>query len=155
SVSPPCHSQPRLVRHPCRPSPTDRVDGRAKGRCGMSAATSATGEMEEVESFRSRARRWIQGNLRPVPTTNPERMLRRVLNDEEELAAVLHDRQLQRMLFDAGFAGICFPRVYGGQGLSPAHQRALNEELVGYEYPARVQVPTFSPCAAVLLEFGN
>ena len=45
--------------------------------------------------------------------------------------------------------------AYGGQGLTPAHQRALNEELVGFEYPTRFQAPTFSPCAAVLLEFGT
>ena len=42
------------------------------------------------------------------------------------------------MLFDAGLAGICFPREYGGQGLTPAHQTALNEELAGYEYPTPV-----------------
>ena len=59
------------------------------------------------------------------------------------------------MLFDAGLAGICFPRAYGGQGLTPAHQRVLNEELAGHEYPARLQVPTLSPCAAVLLDFGT
>ena len=59
------------------------------------------------------------------------------------------------MLFDAGLAGICFPRAYGGQGLTPAHQKVLNEELAGYEYPARLQVPTLSPCAAVMLEFGT
>ncbi len=59
------------------------------------------------------------------------------------------------MLFDAGLAGICFPKAYGGQGLTPAHQRALNEELTGYEYPTRLQAPTFSPCAAVLLDFGT
>jgi alkylation response protein AidB-like acyl-CoA dehydrogenase len=59
------------------------------------------------------------------------------------------------MLFDAGLAGICFPREYGGQGLTAAHQRVLNEELAGYEYPTRLQAPTFSPCAAVLLEFGS
>ncbi len=59
------------------------------------------------------------------------------------------------MLFDAGLAGICFPREYGGQGLTPAHQRALNEELAGYEYPSRIQAPTLSPCAAVLLDFGT
>jgi alkylation response protein AidB-like acyl-CoA dehydrogenase len=59
------------------------------------------------------------------------------------------------MFFDAGLAGICFPRAYGGQGLTPAHQWVMNEELVGYEYPTRPQVPTFSPCAPVLLEFGT
>ena len=57
------------------------------------------------------------------------------------------------MLFDAGLAGVCFPRAYGGQGLTPAHQRVLNEELAGFEYPAKLQVPTLSPCAAVLLDF--
>src|SRR3546814_13480751 len=59
------------------------------------------------------------------------------------------------MLFDAGLAGICMPRAYGGQGLTPAHQRVLNEELNGYEYPSRLQAPTFPPCAAVLLDFGT
>src|SRR5947207_2081481 len=59
------------------------------------------------------------------------------------------------MLFDAGLAGICVPREYGGQGLSPAHQQALNEELAGYEFPGRQQAPTFSPCLPVLLEFGT
>src|SRR3546814_6060706 len=47
------------------------------------------------------------------------------------------------------------PREYGGQGLTPAHQRVLNEELNGYEYPSRLQAPTFTPCAAVLLDFGT
>jgi len=65
------------------------------------------------------------------------------------------DREIQRKLFDAGLAGICFPRAYGGQGLSADHQKALNQELAGYEYPARLQVPTLSPCATVLLEFGT
>jgi alkylation response protein AidB-like acyl-CoA dehydrogenase len=121
----------------------------------MTAKETVTKDMEEVDSFRLRARRWIRGNLRPAANNYLEKTLRRVLNDEDELAAVLHDRQLQRAFFDAGFAGICFPTAYGGQGLSPAHQRAFNEELIGYEYPARIQVPTFSPCAAVLLEFGS
>ena len=75
--------------------------------------------------------------------------------DEEELAAVARDRELQRSLFDAGLAGICVPPEYGGQGLTPAHQQVLNEELAGYEYPMRLQVPTFNPCAAVLLDFGT
>ena len=58
-------------------------------------------------------------------------------------------------MFDGGFAGICFPRAYGGLGLTPAHQQAFNEEISGREYPSRLTVPTFSPCAAVLLEFGT
>ncbi len=111
-------------------------------------------DTESVEDFRGRARDFIRANLRPL-SVDELRWGRQVLREEEELAAVAHDRSLQRMLFDAGFAGICFPREYGGRGLSPAHQRAFSEELDGFEYPRRVQVPTLSPCAVVLLEYGT
>jgi alkylation response protein AidB-like acyl-CoA dehydrogenase len=73
----------------------------------------------------------------------------------QQLGAVTRERDIQRMLFDAGLAGICFPKEYGGQGLTPAHQKVLNEELTGYEFPSRIQAPTMSPCAAVLLDFGT
>ncbi len=109
---------------------------------------------EDLESFRHRARTFIRSNLRRLA---PEdlRWNRFSGSEELELAAVTRDRELQRMLFDAGLAGICFPREYGGQGLSPAHQRVFNEELAGYEFPVRLQVPTLAPCAAVILEFGT
>ncbi len=112
-----------------------------------------TDEMEDLESFRQRARSFLQANFAQVA---PEALRwESGLSEEEELAGIAHERVLQRTLFDAGLAGICFPREYGGQGLSPAHQQALNEELVGYEYPRRIQIPTFSPCATVILEFGT
>jgi len=112
----------------------------------------STEAMEDLDSFRQRARAWIRRNLRPVGAVA---ISLRSGTDEKELAGVARDREVQRMLFDAGLAGICIPREYGGQGLSPAHQRALNEELAGYEYPVRLQAPTFAPCAAVLLELGT
>jgi alkylation response protein AidB-like acyl-CoA dehydrogenase len=109
--------------------------------------------MEDLDAFRARARSFVHGNLRP---TGPVTLsLRNARTDEEELAAVARNREIQRMLFDAGLAGICFPEEYGGQGLSPAHQEALKDELAGYEFPVRLQAPTFAPCAAVLLEFGT
>ncbi|HEY1652624.1 MAG TPA: acyl-CoA dehydrogenase family protein [Acidimicrobiales bacterium] len=113
-----------------------------------------TEEMEDLESFRLRARAFIGANLRPM--TMEELRLDYSRNDEEtELAEIAHERELQRALFEAGLAGICFPEAYGGQGLSMAHQKVFNEEIVGHEYPRRIQVPTFSPCATVILEFGT
>lgn len=109
-------------------------------------------DIESVEDFRLRARQWITENFGPI---QPWDLDQNCENDEEELVAVARDRALQRKLFDGGFAGLCFPREYGGQGLTPAHQRAFNEELAGHEFPSRFAVPTFSPCAAVLLEYGT
>ena len=117
--------------------------------------SSTATDIESVEAFRARARAWIREHL---PASGPDEqigVLRPMVSDEEELAQVQRERDLQRMFFDAGLAGVCFPREYGGQGLTPAHQQALREELRGYAYPARIQAPTFAPCAAVLLEFGT
>ena len=111
-------------------------------------------ELESLEDFRQRARSYIRANLRQV-TPEEMRWERNGSDDETELAIVARDRELQRMLFDANLAGICFPREYGGQGLTHEHQVVFNEEIAGYEYPLRFQIPTLSPCAAVILEFGT
>lgn len=111
-------------------------------------------ELEDLDHFRQRARSFVRENLQPA-TSAAYYGLRAAHTDEEELAAVERDRELQRAFFDAGLAGITIPTEYGGQGLTSAHQRALNEELQGHEYPARFQVPTFTPCLAVILDFGT
>jgi alkylation response protein AidB-like acyl-CoA dehydrogenase len=113
------------------------------------------GEVESLESFRARAGAFIRASLRPVTGKAAVSMMRADRTDEQELSEVAREREVQRMLFDAGLAGVCVPREYGGQGLTPAHQRVLNAELRGYEYPTRAQVPTFTPCLAVLLELGT
>jgi alkylation response protein AidB-like acyl-CoA dehydrogenase len=111
--------------------------------------------IEDFDTFRRRARAFARTNLGPPVSVMSADVLRNTRTDDEELAAIAHERVVQRMFFDAGLAGICFPREYGGQGLTPAHQRILNEELEGYEFPSRFQAPTMSPCAAVLLDFGS
>jgi alkylation response protein AidB-like acyl-CoA dehydrogenase len=115
--------------------------------------SSDTGtEMESVEAFRARARDWISHNLERGSAGLGFRLNQ---SDEEERAYIARARELQRKIYDGGFAGICFPKEYGGLGLTPAHQRAFNLECSGYEYPTILQVPTYVPCAAVLLEFGT
>jgi alkylation response protein AidB-like acyl-CoA dehydrogenase len=115
--------------------------------------TEATAVLEDVESFRARAAEWLAANMprRPEGAAQP----RGLRSDVEELAAIARARDLQRMLFDGGLAGLCFPKEYGGQGLTHAHQKAFNEVSLGYELPLVINVPTLVPCAAVLVEFGT
>jgi len=110
--------------------------------------------VEDVESFRLRLRAWLAENM-PKARHRGELIGSSIdsgLPEEEEM---MGDRARQRLLYDGGFAGVCFPVEYGGMGLTPEHQRVFCEELDGYDYPALLQLPTFVPCAAVLLEFGN
>ncbi len=109
---------------------------------------------EDLEAFRHRVRAFVSDHLGPAGSTTHDG-LRATHTDEEELAAASRDREIQRSLFDAGLAGICVPTEFGGQGLTPEHQDILNDEMRGHEYPTRIQIPTFTPCMAVILEFGT
>ena len=120
----------------------------------MTDVLTTDADIESVESFRLRARAWLAENA-PRSQRGMGGSFNAEGTREEELADVQRNRDLQRLFYDGGFAGICFPKEYGGQGLTPDHQQAFNEELVGYDYSSRIQVPTFQPCASVLLEFGT
>ena len=109
---------------------------------------TAAGQAESVEEFRLRARIWLAENLpRLDGRTNSQLMAL----DEMGIRA----RELQRTLFDGGFAGICFPKEYGGLGLSLPYQVAFTQESVPYEMPVVFNTPTFSILAATLLDFGT
>src|SRR5258708_1189363 len=116
-------------------------------------STSTDRDLESVESFRERARVWIAGNLTPVSDT-PDSKSEEGGGDGDE-TAWLHARRLQAKLYEGGFAGICYPREYGGLGLTPAHQRAFNEEGAGYETPALLNTPTFTICGPTILDMGS
>src|SRR5690606_11391925 len=105
-----------------------------------------TTDVEPVAEFRERARNWVCDNLPPaLPEQAPP-------DSKEEWDRA---RELQRTLYDAGFAGICFPKEYGGLGLTPAHQAAFTTESYPYEMPVILNVPTLSICAATLLDLGT
>jgi alkylation response protein AidB-like acyl-CoA dehydrogenase len=108
---------------------------------------SDVAEMESVQSFRARARAWLAANLPPA--------VDRHAAQQEHEATWSRARQLQRTLFEGGFAGICFPVEYGGLGLTLAHQQAFTEESLGYEMPLVLNVPTLSICAPTILDLGT
>ncbi len=111
-----------------------------------------TGTVEDVASFRVRARGWLAENMpRLVPGLNDSLEAMMLRGDDIWPRA----RELQRMLYDGGFAGICFPKEYGGLGLTRAHQQAFNEECAGYEMPLVLNTPTFSICGATVLDMAS
>jgi alkylation response protein AidB-like acyl-CoA dehydrogenase len=106
-------------------------------------------QTESVEEFRLRARAWLADNMPVLPpdAPPPDRA-----EDDETWA---RDKELQRMLWDGGFAGICFPKEYGGLGLSIEYQHAFTEESLPYEMPLHLNVPHFSILGATLVDFGT
>jgi alkylation response protein AidB-like acyl-CoA dehydrogenase len=86
----------------------------------------------DLDAYRQRARAWLAANLeRRAPGEAPR--ARGV--DHKSADFIATQRPIQRKLFDGGFAGISWPAEYGGQGLTPAHQRVFWEEALAYKTP--------------------
>ena len=115
------------------------------GAVTISATAAAVADIS-VEDFRSQARAWFAATMPP----DCDGMGRRTHSGRWE-----EERALQRAVWDAGFAGICFPAEYGGLGLSPAHQKAFTEESWAYDMPYALNVPTFGILAATLIDYGT
>lgn len=104
---------------------------------------------ESVDEFRRRARAWLADNL-PRLDSGDAMVLQR-----DELTSWRRARELQKKLFDGGFAGICFPREYGGLGLGYEYKKAFDAEALAYETPLMLNVPSFAICCATILDMGS
>jgi alkylation response protein AidB-like acyl-CoA dehydrogenase len=110
-------------------------------------ATTVTSE--SVAEFADRARSWLADNMPRLDPANLPGC------DRGEDAPWARARELQKKLYDGGFAGICFPREYGGLGLPIAYQRAFDAVSRDYELPVILNTPTFTICAATILDTGT
>ncbi len=85
-------------------------------------------EEPELVQFRQQARAWLEANR---PTDRGATRAGGGLSDahsEAELAHVERCKAWQRTLYDAGWAGITWPRAYGGRGGTPMQQAIFAEE---------------------------
>jgi alkylation response protein AidB-like acyl-CoA dehydrogenase len=113
------------------------------------ADAAASADVESIEEFRARARAWLAEHMPPIDPAAPPAAHR----DEE--GCWQRARELQKRLYEGGFAGICFPREYGGLGLDYEYQKAFDEESLSYEMPLILNTPTFTICCATLLDTGS
>ena len=81
----------------------------------------------EEEAFRDELRSWLTDNH---PGSEPS-------GDE---SGFQFRRDWQRRLYDAGWAGVSWPREYGGRGATLVEQAIFNEELTRARSPSLVNV---------------
>jgi alkylation response protein AidB-like acyl-CoA dehydrogenase len=111
--------------------------------------TAANTAQESVDEFGLRARAWLAENMLRIDRDHPP------VTALDQDASWQHARQLQKRLYEGGFAGICFPREYGGLGLQIEYQKAFNAESAGYQMPLILNIPSFTICCATLLDVGS
>jgi alkylation response protein AidB-like acyl-CoA dehydrogenase len=103
----------------------------------------------DLDQFRSDARAWIESNLERRSSRSAAVTAAEARSPEQ----IARSRELQRKLFDAGWAGISYPETYGGRGLSEAHERVFSEETANYVTPdfGAVGLVTFGPIGRSML----
>ena len=84
--------------------------------------------MSELETYRLEARAWLESQ---APTFGKTAC--KGLSPEDHLAM---GRRYQGAKFDAGYAGITWDPEVGGQGLSPLHKLAFEEEEMPFGMPS-------------------
>ena len=101
-----------------------------------------------VSDFRNRARAWLEENA-------PHRAGAGGESGEPGRAGIAAQKAFQARLYDAGFAGITWPREYGGQGLTNAEQIAFSQEARDFALPVSAFIIGLGMPGPTILELGT
>ena len=104
--------------------------------------------MSDVAEFRIRARAWLEANA-------PRRASAGDADGEPGAASIAEQKAFQAKLYDAGFAGITWPREYGGQGLTNAEQIAFGQEARDFALPVSAFIIGLGMPGPTILELGT
>jgi alkylation response protein AidB-like acyl-CoA dehydrogenase len=103
----------------------------------------------EQEAFRDRVRRWLAANI-------PSEWTGRTLGSEVPRPhAYEFLRQWQRMLYEAGFIGLTWPKEAGGQGLSFMEELILHEEMALAKAPPILNILGIGMAGPTIVAYGT
>ncbi len=94
--------------------------------------------LDELDAFRAEARAWLEANGERLPDGAGDWSRYQFLEDPSPEADAEHVRAgkaWQRKLYDGGWAGITWPKEYGGRGGTPEQQRVFAQEQSKFEAP--------------------
>jgi len=96
-------------------------------------------------AFRAEVRGWLEANV-PTELSGPR-------SNEEEYASAWH--AWSRKLADAGYAGLTWPKEYGGQGAPYSHQAIFLEETARAEAPQHMNVIGLGMAGPTIIAHGT
>jgi alkylation response protein AidB-like acyl-CoA dehydrogenase len=105
-------------------------------------------------AFRAEARAFLREHLPPRQAANPW-ALNFTADEREARAHFEAGRTWQRLLFDNRFAGLTYPREYGGRGGESWHERIFREELAEVEAPTSFISATIAMLGPTLMRHGT
>jgi alkylation response protein AidB-like acyl-CoA dehydrogenase len=99
--------------------------------------------LEARTDYRRAVRAWLRDHV-PGPLTG--------LDGDEYLRRA---KEFQAALYQAGYAGITWPKEVGGQGLGTAEQQVFTEEAAEYDLPTGPFMIGLGMCGPTLIDLGG
>ena len=95
--------------------------------------------------FRDKARKWLDDTVPSLGGPEPP-----ILEDKLD-----YWREWQRLLYGAGYAGLSWPKEYGGGGVDAKLRAVFNEELDRAGAPERLNIVGEDFAGPTIIEFGT
>lgn len=99
------------------------------------------------QQFRDEARAWLEANL-PAPFTG-------VRNEEDQGEYFDYLRAWQRKVYEGGWAGLSWPKEFGGRGAALIEQAIFQEEWARAEAPPLINVLGLSLIGPTIIAVGT
>jgi alkylation response protein AidB-like acyl-CoA dehydrogenase len=109
----------------------------------------------EEAAFRAEARAWLAAHAAPrTAETAPPATLTDAYSPAEQ-AHVKRSKQWQATLYDGGWAGITWPKEYGGRGGTPIQAVIFAEEQQRFDVPSSIFAQGIGMAGPAIMEHGS
>jgi len=102
----------------------------------------------DEERFRDELRTWLTANA-------PAARAAKAASEEDNRDQIRHLREWQRKVYDGGWAGLSWPKEYGGRGASVIEQAIFNEELARCGAPPMINVIGLAMAGPTIIALGT
>jgi len=116
------------------------------------------GDTSEEAAFRAEARSWLATRAKPRADMDVVMALLRspaLRAQADETDHVRRWREWQATLYEGGWAGITWPREYGGRGGTPMHQVIFNQEQAAFDVETGVFMVGIGMVGPTLMAHGT
>ncbi len=110
--------------------------------------SAGVSEDAALDDYRRTARTWLAAHLPRREGPAEDHDIGYYTPD-----VMAENRELQRRLYEGGYAGITWPKEYGGQGLTREYESAFWDEAVDFVLPdfGALSITTFYVCVPTML----
>jgi alkylation response protein AidB-like acyl-CoA dehydrogenase len=110
------------------------------------------GDAPEEAAFRAEARSWLEQH---AVRRDPAKRQRQASNEAEQDAHAKACREWQRVLYDGGWAGLTWPKQFGGRGGRPWQAAIFAEEQAKFDVSTGAFSVAHGMVAPTLMVHGN